>query len=481
MRSPGDPFTLAFPIVSVPSPVPSSASKSIAVLGAGVTGLAAAHRLTQLGHRVRLFEITDRIGGSVRTELTEGWLIESGPNSLLAGDPAVDRLLEEIGLAGERVEAGANARNRYIVRGGKPVAAPLSAGSFLTTPLVSTGAKLRLFGDLFIGRRTRTSDISLAEFVAAHFGREMVDYGLNPFVGGVYAGDPNRLSARYAFPKLWEFEQSHGSVMRGGIAAAKARRASGEPRRRKGIVSFRQGLQVVPRALAARLPEGTLALQAQIEALVPGTPWSVVWRDTRHPGPTHSENFDAVVTGLPAPALAQLRFGPLGERPLASLDAIDHPPVASLFLGFRRADVAHPLDGFGVLAPEIEHRSVLGILFSSSLFPGRAPEGFVALTVMVGGMRQPELARLAPDALLTAVERDLRELAGVRGAPVFQRHAFWPRAIPQYNLGYGQHLDTMAAAERTYPGLFIGGQARDGIAVPACLAAGEKLAARAVA
>jgi protoporphyrinogen/coproporphyrinogen III oxidase len=455
--------------------------KSIAVLGAGATGLAAAHRLSQQGYRVRVFEATDRVGGAVRTEIADGWLIEGGPNSMLAGDPALAALIEEIGLGNEQVAANPAAKNRYIVRGGKAVAAPSSPPSFLGTPLLSFGAKIRLFGDLFSPRRVRTADVSLEEFIATHFGQELVDYGLNPFVGGVYAGNPKKLSARFSFPQLWEIEQKHGSIIRGQIAAAKALKASGKPKPAGGIISFRRGLAALPEALAARLPQGTIVYRAQIEALVPGKPWNVVWREGASGGPTHTEPFDAVVTALPAPALAQLRLGTLGERPLASLDSIEHPPVASLFLGYRREQVAHPLDGFGVLAPEIERRSVLGILFSSSLFPGRAPEGHVALTVMVGGARQPEIARLPAAELLQAVDRDLRELLGVQGAPVFQRHSFWPRAIPQYNLGYGAHLDTMTAAERDYPGLFIGGQARDGIALPACLAAGEKLATRVAA
>jgi oxygen-dependent protoporphyrinogen oxidase len=161
------------------------------------------------------------------------------------------------------------------------------------------------------------------------------------------------------------------------------------------------------------------------------------------------------------------------------LEGIEHPPVASLFLGYRREQVAHPLDGFGVLVPEIERRSVLGVLFSSSIFPGRAPSGHVALTVMVGGSRQPEIARQPAEKLLGTIEPDLRELLGVTGAPVFQRHNFWPRAIPQYNLGHEVHLEAMSAAERAQRGLFIGGQARDGIPMPACIVAGEKLAARA--
>ncbi|MBI5768222.1 MAG: protoporphyrinogen oxidase [Verrucomicrobia bacterium] len=457
--------------------------KSIAILGAGATGLSAAFHLERRGHRVRVFEATGRVGGSVRTELSDGWLIESGPNSLLAGEPALTRLIDELGLTGDVQQASPGAKNRYIVRGGKPVAAPVSPPAFLTSPLFSFGAKLRLFGDLFMGPRVRTSDISLHEFVRAHFGQELVDYGLNPFVGGVYAGNPLKLSARHSFPQLWEIEQQHGSIIRGQIATAKAKKATGAPK--TGIFSLTRGLQMIPDALAARLASGAITLNARIEALVPGSPsvasakegktWNLVWND----GTTaHTEQFDTVVSALPAPALAQLRFGTLGERPLAALDTIEHPPVASLFLGFRREQVAHPLDGFGVLMPELEKRSTLGILFSSSLFPGRAPEGYVALTVMAGGVRQPQIARLPADKLLSAVEQDLRELLGVSGAPVFQRHAFWPRAIPQYNLGYGAHLDAMAACERAHPGLFIGGQARDGIALPACLAAGEKLASR---
>lgn len=467
-----------FAIVSPPTQTQSAAGKSIAVLGAGATGLTAAHRLAQHGHHVRVFEVSDRVGGAVRTEIVDGWLIEGGPNSLLAGEPALTALVEELGLASDLVAADPAAKNRYIVRGGRPVAAPASPPALFGSPLFSFGAKVRLLSEVFSRRRVRKSDVSLEEFVRDHFGQELVDYGLNPFVSGVYAGNPKKLSARHSFPKLWELEQSHGSIIRGQIAEAKARKASGRPRAAGGIVSFRRGLHTLPAALAARLPAGALSCRAQVEALLPGKPWNVVWRNGTA---THNETFDAVIAALPAPALAQLRFGTLGERPLAALDGIEHPPVTSLFLGYRRDQVAHPLDGFGVLVPEIEQRSVLGILFSSSLFANRAPEGHVALTVMVGGARQPEIARLSPEKILSAVEPDLRQLLGVSGPPVFQRHTFWPRAIPQYNLGYETHLETFAAAERAHPGFFIGGQARDGIALPACIAAGEKLAARVMA
>jgi oxygen-dependent protoporphyrinogen oxidase len=246
----------------------TTASKSIAIPRAGATGLSAAFHLERRGHRVRVFEATGRVGGSVRTELVDGWLVESGPNSLLAGDPALTRLIDELGLTGQIQQADPRAKNRYIVRGGKPVAAPVSPPAFLTSPLFSVGAKLRLMGDLFMRPRLRTSDISLEEFVRAHFGQELTDYGLNPFVGGVYAGNPRKLSARHSFPQLWEIEQKHGSIIRGQIAAAKTKTSTGAPK--GGIISFPRGLQLIPNALAARLAPGAITLGARIEAVLPG-------------------------------------------------------------------------------------------------------------------------------------------------------------------------------------------------------------------
>lgn len=456
--------------MSAPS---SSSPQSVAILGGGVTGLTAAYRLAQAGHRVRVFERSARLGGAIRSERTGDWLVEGGPNSLLGNEPALLKLIAELGLASARVPANPAAKKRFIVCRGRPEPVPMSPPGLLRTPLFSARGKLRLIGDLFARRRVRTTDVSLEDFVAAHFGREAVDYGVNPMVGGIYAGNPAKLSTRYAFPKLWEVERTHGSILRGLIAGAKARKRRGEPKAE--LFSFREGLQTLTDALAARLPAGTVQREAEVEALVPGAKWAVITHDAAG---THTEEFDAVLSALPAPALAQLRVGSLGERPLALVDGIEHPPVASLFLGYRRDQVAHPLDGFGVLAPEIENRSVLGILFSSTLFPRRAPDGHVALTVMVGGTRQPDIARGSAEQILATVERDLRELLGVSGAPVFVRHHAWPKAIPQYNLGYEHYLEAINTCERTFPGLLIGGQARDGISVPACVAAGEKLAAR---
>lgn len=461
--------------------MPSSAltkKKSVAVLGGGLTGLAAAHRLAALGHPVRLFEQGSRLGGVVQTELKDGWLSESGPNSFQESSPEIGALLGDLGLQPEILEASPAAKNRYLVRDGELVPLPMSPGQLLRSPLFSLGTKLRIFQELFSARRNRIGDVALAPFIRVHFGQEMVDQAVQPFVSGIYAGDPEKLSTRHAFPRLWQLEKEHGSLLRGQIALARQRRAAGLPRMPR-LISFRRGLQALPEALAAGLPRGTALLKTRVDGLVPaGSRWTIHWHDGWR---THTEVFDSVVSALPAPALARLKIGAFDEASLAGLAAVETAPVSSLFLGFRRDQVAHPLDGFGALVPAVEKRAVLGVIFSSTLFPGRAPAGHVALTVMVGGALQPELAALSPDQLWATVRVDLRDLLGVTGEPVVRRHTFWPQAIPQYHLGHERHLIAMDACESLHPGLFIGGNVRDGIALPNCLLAGQRLAERAAA
>jgi oxygen-dependent protoporphyrinogen oxidase len=448
------------------------AGQTIVVLGGGITGLAAAYRLHTQGHAVTLLEAAPRTGGAIRTELTDGWLIEAGPNSFQPTQPEVTALLTELGLDAEVVPASPKAKKRFLVRGGRVLAAPMSPPAFLGTPLFSGATKLGILRELFTRPRSRPADVSVAEFVRDHFGQELLDYAVQPLIGGIYAGDPAQLSTQHGFPTLWESERTHGSVIRGMIAGAKARRREGRPR--AALMSFRRGLQVLPDTLAARLPAGAVRLGARVESLTAAAGrWKVAWNAG---GTAREQAFDAVLSALPAGGIAGLRLGE--SRPFAPLAEVFHPPVTSLFLGYRRDQVRHPLDGFGVLIPALEKRAMLGVLFSSTLFPGRAPEGHVALTVMVGGSLHPELAPLPEAELLARVAPDLRELLGVAGDPVFSRLKAWPRAIPQYNLGHGRYLDLLATAEQQHRGLFFAGQVRDGIALPACAASGLKAAAR---
>ena len=448
---------------------------TIAIIGAGITGLTAAYRLHERGLAVKVFERAPQTGGAIRTIRENGYLIEGGTNSLQLGANEVRQLIKDVGLEPEMLTANPVAKKRFIVRGGKFLPVPMGPGSFFSTPLFSFGTKCAIFAELLPRARVRTTDLSLAELVRSHFTQELVDYALNPLIAGIYAGAPEKLSVRHAFPALWDAERSHGSLLRGMMAGSKAKKARGEPGVAP-IVSFKDGLQALPTALAAKLPAGSVQLEAALETVIPGRPHRLIWKQA---GQTCTGEFDLVLLALPAAALAQLSFGTLAEPPLAILDGIPQPPVSSLFLGYRREQVGHPLDGFGGLVPAIEHRSVLDILFSSTLFPDRAPAGHVGLTVFAGGLRQPETARLATNELLARIAPDLHELVGVNTPPAFVKHTYWPRAIPQYVLGYERYLEAINQLELSTSGLFVGGNVRDGISLQDCIKAGEKLARKA--
>jgi len=446
--------------------------RRIAVLGGGVTGLAAAYRLTRLGHEVRLFERSGQVGGMLATEREGGWLVEKGPNSV-QDTPIVASLVRELGLKAECILAEPAARNRYVVRAGRLQAIPHSPSTLLFSRLFSARTKLRILTECFTRPPVRPSDVSAADFIRDHFGGEVLDYVFQPLMTGVYAGDPSRLSAREAFPRWWDLERTYGSLVRGQLAFIRERDERGETPA-PGLISFRRGLQTLSDTLASRLAPTALVLQTTVENLRPGPRWRVGVRD--RDGQAREETFDAVVSALPAPALAKLPFGSAGERPFSFLGAVPHAPIASLFLGFRREQVQHSLAGSGVLVPAAEKRGFLAAIFSSSLFPGRAPEGHVALTILAGGILQPAVASLSADALWMHVRGELHALLGVSGEPVFCRHTYWPEAIPQYNLGHDRMLAGIAAFAHSYPSLWIAGNFRYGLSVPDCLQSGMRRA-----
>jgi protoporphyrinogen/coproporphyrinogen III oxidase len=448
----------------------------VAVLGGGVTGLTAAWRLHEAGHRVRVLEASPRTGGAVRTDAADSWLVEAGPNAMQE-PPEVASLVDELGLGEERITALPGAKNRFVVRDGELVAVPTPSdlAGLISTPLLSFGSKLKVSAEMTRSPKARTEDVSVADLVREHFGAEILDRFVQPLVGGIYAGDAELLSTQHAFPKVWEAEKTSGSLVRAALEASKRRKALGLPP--PSLISFRHGLQALPDALASKLPKGSIELESKVLALGAGgsARWRVDWEGPKGP---QSGQFDWVVSAIPAWALAGLAIGDAGKRALSALKDIRHPPVASVFVGFRREQVRHPLDGFGALVPASEKRSILGAVFSSSLFAGRAPQGHVAVTAFAGGALQEATATLPKAELTERVLGDLRDLLGAEGKPAFLRHALWKRAIPQYELGHGRHLAAFAQCELDNPGLLIGGNARDGISLPDCILSGAALSER---
>jgi oxygen-dependent protoporphyrinogen oxidase len=436
----------------------------VAVLGAGLSGLASARRAEQAGHAVRLFEGGDRAGGVVQTVRRDGWLIEKGPNTLQETTPVAE-LIRELGLENERIEAGTVARNRFVARHGKLVPLPLSPPAFMAGSFFSLRTKW-LIAREFLRRKGAAdpeSDPSFARLIEDRFGREVLRCVAQPFASGTYAGDAAKLSARYAFPRLWQ-QAERGSILRGQAAVAKARKAAGAPPT-PPLVSFRSGMGTLAAALQRSLSPDCLATNSVVTGL---TQAGAAWHLAGTGAIAEPAEFDEVIITLPAKAAAALRVQTSSgsAEPFAFLGAIPHPPVTALFAGFRSEAIKHPLNGFGCLVPAAEQRNILGILFSSSLFPDRAPPGHAALTIMLGGALQPALARLSALEAWAVARADVESLLGITEHPVMLEAVHYPEAIPQYNVGHGQILSAIAKVEQALPGLKLAGSYRGGISVP---------------
>ncbi len=466
-----------------------SSTKRVAVIGGGISGLAAAHRLCELDSSVelRLLEAGQGLGGSLKTLHEDGFLVERGADNFITTIPWGVDLCRRIGFEDQLIETTPDHRTAFVVRRGRlhkipegfVIMAPSRIWPVVTTPILSPLGKLRMVWEYLVPKRTEDQDESLAAFVVRRFGRETYERLVQPLVGGIYTGDPEKLSVRTTMPRFVDMERDHGSLIRAVFRQARKRRqqSQGGGARYSMFVAPRVGISSLVDAIAGRLPTGCVQLDAAVSRIEmrPDGRWSVWMEDES----ADEQLYDAVVLATPAASAARL-VGPLDSQLADLLDNIPHASCSIVSLAYRRDEIRHPMDGFGFVVPSIENRKVLSASFSSVKYEGRAPDGQVLVRVFIGGACQQELAELPDDQLESVATEELAELLKIEGTPNRTWVTRQPRAMPQYYVGHGDRVAQIEAGVSRLPGLFVAGNAYSGVGIPYCIHNAEQAAQRVV-
>ncbi len=459
--------------------------KSIAVIGGGITGLAAAHRLREEAVRrempleVTLLEAGTRLGGSIHTLREQGFILETGVDSFISEKPWGLALAKRLGLDSELIGTQERFRKTYVVRAGRLAEIPLGflllaptrVGPVLKSPIFSLRGKLRMALDLVIPRRKESGDESLGSFVERRLGREVLDRLVQPLAGGIYTADPATLSLEATMPRFLELERRYRSLILGLRAAQSAQASSASGPRWSLFVSLKGGMRILVDRLASRL-EGSVRLSGAVTALEHcdnGRQWRLTLADGAR------LDADGVVCTTPTPIAARL-LQPHDPQLAERLRAIAYSSAATVNIAYRLSDFPQPPDGFGFVVPAIERRKIIACTFSSLKFSGRAPEGTILTRVFLGGALQERMMSLSDAEMIAAAREEFKALLGVTAEPILTHVERWPDAMPQYAVG---HLGRVAEIERraaALPGLAIAGSALRGVGVPDCIHSGEQAA-----
>ena len=438
----------------------------IVILGAGISGLATAYWLNKDGFDVTILEQNSEPGGAMISKKENGYLVDYGPNSGLETTPLIRQIVEDVGLINEMIYANEEGDKRYILRNNQLHPLPMSLHAFLKTKLFSTKAKLRLIAEPFIGRSEDGYYQSISQFVRRRLGQEFLDYAINPFVAGVYAGNPDELSVKSAFPKLYRLEEVYGGLIKGMIKGAKERKQRAEQSKQSAkMFSFKCGMQSFPKAIAEKLNRN-INYECRVKGVEhSGYLWKVLFEQK---GEQKEITADIIVSTIPA-YVTSLIFEKIDISLSSHLNAIYYPPVMVLILGYRKKDIGQPLDGFGFLIPKKENKSYLGAIWSSVIFTNRSEDDKACFTIFIGGARSPELFNLGKDILIRKVLDEFHSIMKTKGEPVYITERMWEKAIPQYNIGYIEHENYFDKFEKSNPGIFLSGNYRGGIAVGDCI------------
>ena len=460
----------------------------VAIVGAGIAGLAAAHRVVEWSRErsrpvdLVVFEAADRLGGTIQTERHDGFLVECGPDSFLSEKPWALALCRRLGIEDRLVRTDDRFRRTFVVFGGRlhplpdgfQLLAPTRLGPFLASTLFSWPGKLRMALDLALPRGG-DPDESLGAFVRRRLGREALERVAQPLVAGIYTADPDDLALAATMPRFLELERRERSVILAMWRAARRApaQASGSSGARWSLfVTLKEGMEELIRALGSRLPPGAMRLKERVAEVMPrGARWQVVTPDGS------ATEVDAVILAPEAYQVARM-IRPLDPALAHLLEGIPYASSATVTLAYRRADIAHPLDGFGFVVPHVERRPIIACTFSSMKYPGRAPEGHVLLRVFLGGALNEAVLEQSDESLADTARGQLAELLGARGEPIVTRVARYPKAMPQYHVGHLARVEAIEQCVARHPGLALIGGAYRGVGIADCVHAAEQAVER---
>jgi oxygen-dependent protoporphyrinogen oxidase len=465
------------------------------VVGGGITGLAAAHRVTELSREaeVELWEKSSRTGGVLSTIHRDGFQMEMSADNFITTVPWGLDLCRRLGLEDDLVTTNPDYRRTYVVRKGNLhllpdgflMMAPTKMWPLAVTPVLSPLGKMRAGLEYFLPKRRDPGDESMAQFVSRRLGREVFQRLVEPLISGVYAADMTRLSVLATLPRFREMEQNHGSLiraMRRQMREAKTRRRADRRDSEKDsgaqsgarysmFVTLRSGLSHLTETLRQRLPEERVHLDCGIVAMerLPGSGGSQ-WRLTDERGDRHE--YDAVVLATPAQVSSKLLDG-IDEVLSRRLGEIEHSGTAIVTFAFHQEQIRRSLRGMGFVVPTIEKSPILAGSFSSLKYIHRAPSGKSLIRVFAGGARAPEMPHLDEAKLIPLLMEELRRVLKIEGEPIFHAVARWPETMPQYHVGHVERVAQIEKRQREIPGLAIAGNAFHGVGIPNCIHSGE--------
>jgi len=461
-----------------------NARPRIAIIGGGISGLAAAFRLSEIlpAAQTEVLESTGRVGGILETFSKQGYLIERSADMFTTREPWGLNLCKRLGIENELVETNAKYRQAFVVRKGKliPVPegftlmSPAKIWPIATTPLLSVWGKARLAGEMLVRKKKSAEDESLESFVVRRFGREAFDRLVQPLIGGIYTADPAKLSMQATMPQFIQLEEQFGSLIFGmRTQQSQKKKNTGSGARYGMFLAPKSGMGRIAEAIVNKLPTGAIRTNTVVTHLAEDKThggWLVTCEGDKSPA-----HYDAVVMAVPGPVMTRLLSPALPK--LGSLfEKCEHAGCSVAVMGVRKDQLKHPLNGFGFVVPAIERRKILAGSFSSVKFDGRAPHDSVLIRVFVGGALQPHLGKLPDEEIRKIVMEELRSLLGMTGEPQFFDVVRWMNAMPQYHVG---HLERVAAIEKLaagLPSLGLAGNTLHGVGVPFCVHAGEQAA-----